>query len=167
LHQIDIMKKQLFSGLLALFLLVAVSQVSAQDRSAGGSSYRNALGLGIEFGDGVTLVGPSYKHFFTPNNVGKFEVLFRDHYTILQAFYEYHRQIENAAGLRWFAGVGIGAGITSNNSAFLLRPEAGLDYKIPDVPLNFSFDWRPTFFIADNSDFEAARFSLGIRYAFN
>lgn len=161
------MKKQFFSGLVVFFLLVSVSQVAAQDRSAGGSSYRNAIGLGIEFGEGFTLIGPSYKHFFTANNVGKFEALFRPNYTILQAFYEYHKQIEGAAGLRWFAGGGIGAGIADYNSAFLLRPEGGLDYKIRDVPIEFSFNWRPTFFIADNSSFEPARFGTGIRYAFN
>jgi hypothetical protein len=49
----------------------------------------------------------------------------------------------------------------------LIRPTGGLDYKINGVPLSFSFDWRPTFFIGENSDFEAARFGLGFRYAFN
>jgi hypothetical protein len=160
------MRKRLFSALVVVFLLLSVLEVSAQ-RSANGSSYRNAIGLGIDFGDGSTLVGPSFKHFFTANNVGKFEVLFGDAFTAIQGFYEFHREIESAAGLRWFAGIGAGAGIAENNSAFLLRPEAGLDYKIENVPLSFSFDWRPTFFIADDSDFEPARFGLGIRFCFN
>lgn len=160
------MRKKLFSALLVVFLLVTVSELSAQ-RSANGSDYRNAIGLGIEFGDGSTLVGPSYKHFFTPEHAGKFEVLFGDNFTVLQGFYEYHREIEGAEGLRWFAGIGAGAGIAENNSAFLLRPEGGLDYKINSVPLSFSFDWRPTFYIGDNSDFEPARFGLGIRFCFN
>ena len=58
------MRKKLFSALLVVFLLVTASELSAQ-RSANGSDYRNAIGLGIEFGDGSTLVGPSFKHFFT------------------------------------------------------------------------------------------------------
>ena len=160
------MRKKLFSALLVVFLLVTASELSAQ-RSANGSDYRNAIGLGIEFGDGSTLVGPSFKHFFIDEHVGKFGVLFGDSYTVLQGFYEYHREIEGAEGLRWFAGIGAGAGIAENNSAFLLRPEGGLDYKVSSVPLSFSFDWRPTFYIGDDSDFEPARFGLGIRFCFN
>lgn len=160
------MRKILFSGLIIVVLLVTASNVSAQ-RSANSSDYENAIGLGIDFGDGSTLVGPSFKHFFTNEHVGKFEVLFGDNYTAIQGFYEYHREIQGAAGLRWFAGVGAGAGIAENNSAFLLKPEGGLDYKIEGAPLSFSFDWRPTFFIGDNSDFEPARFGLGLRFCFN
>ena len=159
------MKTHLLTGFVALFLVGSLN-LSAQDRSAYGSSYRNAIGLGIDFGDGSTLVGPSYKHFFSENNVGKFEVLFGN-YVAIQAFYEYHGDIEGAAGLRWFAGAGAGAALDDDASAFMLKPIGGLDYKINGVPLAFSFDWRPTFFIADNSDFQAARFGLGFRYAFN
>jgi hypothetical protein len=160
------MKTYLLTGFVALLLLGSLN-LSAQDRSAEGSSYTNAIGLGIDFGEGLTLVGPSFKHFFSENNVGKFEVLFGDHYTVIEGFYEYHGQIENAPGLRWFAGAGAGAGLQKSNSSFLIRPTGGLDYKINGVPLSFSFDWRPTFFIGENSDFEAARFGLGFRYAFN
>ncbi len=159
------MRKRLFSVLIVVFLLAAASDVSAQ-RAANGTDYRNAIGLGIDFGNGSTLVGPSYKHFFSENNVGKFEILFGN-YVAIQAFYEYHKMIEGAPGLQWFAGIGAGVGLDENNSAFLLKPTGGLDYKIDDVPLSFSFDWRPTFFIGDNSDFEAGRFGLGLRFAFN
>jgi hypothetical protein len=160
------MRKIVFSGLIVMTLLLGASELSAQ-RTADGSDYRNAIGLGIDFGDGITLVGPSFKHFFSPNNVGTFEVLFGNHYTIIQGFYQYHKEFDGAEGLRWFAGVGAGAGLQENNSAFLIRPTGGLDYKITGVPLSFSFDWRPTFFIAGDSDFQAARFGLGIRFAFN
>jgi len=146
-------------------MLIVVTEVSAH-RSANGSTYRNAIALGIDFGTGSTLVGPSYKHFFGANNVGKFEDLFGN-YVALQAFYEYHKMIGDAPGLQWFAGIGAGVGLDENNSAFLLKPIGGLDYKIDGVPLSFSFDWRPTFFIGDDSDFEAGRFGLGFRFAFN
>jgi hypothetical protein len=159
------MRKRLFSALIVVFLLVSVSEVSAQ-RAANGSSYRNAIGLGIDFGEGATLVGPSFKHFFGENNVGKFEVLFGK-YVAIQGFYEYHKMFDGAPGLQWFAGLGMGVGLDENNSAFLIKPTAGLDYKIDGVPLAFSFDWRPTVFIADESEFRAPRFGLGFRFAFN
>jgi hypothetical protein len=161
------MRKRLFGALIVVFLLVAASDVSAQKAATSGSDYRNAIGLGIDFGNGGTWVGPSFKHFFTENNVGKFEVLFGNNVAVIEGFYEYHREIENAPGLRWFAGIGAGVAIAENNSLFLLRPEGGLDYKITDVPLSFSFDWRPTIGIGDESDFEAGRFGLGIRFCFN
>ncbi len=57
------MKKSLIVGLVAFLLLTGTLEVSAQ-RSAGGSDYRNAIGLGIDFGDGSTLVGPSFETLF-------------------------------------------------------------------------------------------------------
>ena len=160
------MKNNLCGLLVALLLLTGIQQVSAQ-KTASGSDYTNAIGLGIDFGDGQTLVGISGKHFFSANNVGKAEVLFGDGVTFIQAFYEYHKQIENAAGLRWYAGIGPGVALRENNSWFLIRPIGGLDYKINNVPLSFSFDWRPWLSFGNNdTNFEAARFGLGFRFAF-
>lgn len=147
--------------LAALVTGLSIQQANAQ------SSYKTAAGVTIDFGTGQTLVGPALKHFFTPNQAGQFEVLFGDNVTFVEAFYQYHGQIENATGLKWYAGVGPGVAFNDNNSAFLLRPMAGLDYKINNVPLNFSFDWRPWLaFENGGSDFEAARFAFGLRFAF-
>lgn len=152
--------------LFTALVLLAATQANAQ-RSASGSGYKNAIGLGIDFGDGSTLVGPSFKHFFSTNSAVQAEVLFGDNYTIIEGFYLYHREIEGAAGLRWYAGIGAGFGLQKNNSSFLIRPTGGIDYKIGAAPLALSFDWRPTIFVGDNSDFEPARFGLGFRFAFN
>ncbi|MEP7258006.1 MAG: hypothetical protein ABI687_06455 [Flavitalea sp.] len=160
------MKKNLLSAVLALLLLTGALQVSAQ-KSAGGSSYTNGLGLGIDFGDGSTLVGVSGKHFFSENNVGQAEIMFGDHVTYISAYYLYHRQIENAAGLRWFLGFGGSFALYKGGSNFLIRPVGGLDYKINNVPLAVSFDWRPAFRVTHDADFNAARFGLGFRYTFN
>jgi len=147
---------------LALFFIgLCINQANAQ------STYKTAAGVTIDFGTGQTMVGPALKHFFQPNHAGQFEVLFGDNYTIIEAFYQYHGQIENAAGLKWFAGIGPGVGLYEGGSNFLIRPLGGLDYKINNVPLNFHFDWRPTMtFFDGDSDFEAARFSLGFRFTF-
>ncbi|MGB5819426.1 MAG: hypothetical protein WBG90_08055 [Saonia sp.] len=132
------------------------------------SNYTTALGLGIDFGDGQTLVGPSVKHFFTTEHAGMAEVAFGDNVTFLTFLYEYHGQFPNAGGLTWFAGAGPSLAFFDNDTEFLLRPVVGLDFKINNVPLAFSFDWRPWIFFGDNGDtFEPARFGLGFRYAFN
>ena len=38
----------------------------------------------------------------------------------------------------------------------LIRPTAGLDYEVHDVPLNFSFDWRHAFLVTHGTYFSAA-----------
>ncbi len=152
--------------LIALFAILAfgVFQSNAQ------STYTTALGLGIDFGDNSTLVGPSVKHFFTENHVGQGEVTFGDDLTVITALYQYHGEFPNAAGLKWFAGGGVSIALYDGGSDFFLRPTAGLDYKINNVPLAFSFDWRPSVFLGDNNGgdtFQAGRFGLGFRYTFN
>ncbi len=152
--------RNLFS--LAFMLIVfGVSTSNAQ------SNYTTALGLGIDFGDGQTLVGPSVKHFFTENHAGLGEVTFGDNVTYLTLMYQYHDAFPNASGLKWFAGVGPSIAFFDGDSDFLLRPVAGLDFKINNVPLAFSFDWRPWIYFGGDGDFEPARFGLGFRYAFN
>ena len=155
------------SALLIAFLIVAgASQVSAQ-KAANGSDYKNAIGLGINFGNGATLVGPSFKHFFTENHVGAAELLFGDGITSLMAYYQYHKDIEGAPGLKWYAGAGAGFWFGNHNTAFALSPLGGLDYKISGAPICFSFDWRPTMLFGNgDSDFEAGRFGMGFRFAF-
>lgn len=146
---------------LLLIFAFGVFQGNAQ------SNYTTALGLGIDFGDGQTLVGPSVKHFFTSEHAGLGEVTFGDNVTFLTALYQYHGSFPNAGGLKWFAGGGPSIAFFDNQTEFLLRPTVGLDYKINNVPLAFSFDWRPWIYFGDGGDFEAARFGLGFRYTFN
>ncbi len=153
------MKKTTF--FVACFLLLGTLAISAQ------SNYATALGLGIDFGDGQTLVGPSVKHFFTENHAGLGELTFGDNVTFLTLMYQYHKEFPNADGFQWFAGGGPSIAFFDGDSDVLLRPVVGLDYKIANVPLAISFDWRPWIYFGDtNDDFEAARFGLSFRYTF-
>ena len=152
------MKKILFATLLIVSL-----EASAQY----GSGYKTGLGMQVDFGTGSTLVGFDAKHFFDQHNVGEAQLLFGTGVVVLGAQYEYHGDIQNAAGLKWYAGFGPQiAFVKDGGTDLLLRPLIGLDYKINDVPLNFSFDWRPAFQATHGTGFEAARFGLAFRYAF-
>lgn len=155
------MKKIILLAIVAV--AITFSQTSAQ-------SYKNAIGLGLDFGSGQTLVGPSFKHFFNANSAGQAELLFGDHTTRLNLFYQYHQDIKGAPGLDWYIGGGPALNFFSygnyDQTNLLLIPMAGLDFKIPGAPINLAFDWRPTAFIGDNSDFEAGRFGFGFRFAF-
>ena len=147
---------------MALFSFLFVKQASAQK----GSSYENAVGMRVEFGsDYGTFAGFSGKHFFNENVAGELQLLFGDA-TLIEPEIQYHGNIENAEGLRWLIGFGPGVVFSHGTTDFLLRPLAGLDYKINDVPLNFTFDWRPAFVVTHGSDFNAARFGLAVRYCF-
>jgi len=132
------------------------------------TSYSGAAGLGIDFGDGATFVGPSAKFFLAEEHAVQPEILFANGATLIQGLYEYHGNIEGADGLKWFAGAGPGIQLFEGGSSFLLRPTGGLDFKLDSVPLAFSFDWRPALVFFDGgSTFQAARFGLGFRYVFN
>lgn len=142
----------------SIFLTVFTGSASAQ-------AYKTGIGLGIDFGDGATLVGPAIKHFFTPNSAVKGELLFGSGATFIQAFYQYHGAFSEARNLSWYVGGGPSVGFGNNNSAFYLVPMGGLDYKIPDAPIALSFDWRPRLYLGDGgSDFEPARFGIGFNY---
>ena len=146
-------------------LLIIGSIFLADSGSASAQSYKTGVGLGIDFGDGATLVGPAIKHFFTPQSAVKGELLFGSGATFLQAFYQYHGAFSEGRGLSWYLGGGPSVGFGNGNSAFYLVPMAGIDFKIPDAPIAMSFDWRPRLYLGDGgSDFAAGRFGLGFNY---
>ena len=149
--------------LIAVFcsaLLIFSSNVQAQ--------YKTAAGLLIDVGDGATLVGPHIKNFFTPNHGGEGALLFGSGLTVLQAQYQYHKEIDGAQGLQWYLGVGPSFIFSEgSDSDISLVSSLGLDYKIPNAPLSFSFDWRPRLmFYEGDSEFLPGRFGLGFRFVF-
>jgi hypothetical protein len=149
--------KKIAIATIALFI-IGLSQVNAQ------SDYKKAVGLGIDFGTGFTLVGPSAKYFFKENQVAQAEVLFGSGITGVTFLYQYYGNIPSGNGLKWFAGIGPSFIFIGGGTTFSARPNVGLDYKLDTIPLSFSFDWRPDIIISDDGGFQVARFGLGIRY---
>ncbi|WP_457269138.1 hypothetical protein [Pedobacter sp. UYEF25] len=155
------MKKILFTILAAggLFLF--------SNNTAFAQNYKTGAGLGIDFGDGSTLVGPTIRHHFSKNGAVQGEVLFGSNATFIQAFLQYNAAIPGAKGLDFFAGGGPSVGIGNGSSAFYLIPMGGLDYKFDGAPIALSLDWRPRIYIGDNnSSTNVGRFGLGFRYTF-
>ena len=174
----------MFSRILSVMALAVTLQLTTAGTANAqkGSTYENAIGMRLEVGsDYGTQVGVSGKHFFDAHNAGEAQVLFGNRITMINLEYQYHGDIPNAAGLKWVAGIGSGIAFSKKYSSYdyywesyystgggtdiLIRPVLGLDYKINNVPLNFSFDWRPAFVVTHGTSFAAARFGLGFRYA--
>jgi len=161
--------RKLFIPLLAVGFALGLTQTAqAQAR------YKTALGLGVDVGDGPTLVGPQVKHFFDGQNAGNAQVLFADHATTLGVDYSYNQAIRGANGLNWYVGVGpqltfverSNYWFSDDRTYFAIRPAVGLEYTIPTAPLAFHFDWKPWWNLTNDSNFEPARFTLGFKFAF-
>lgn len=140
------------------------NESKAQD---GGADYNTAIGLtvgGIDFRG----VGISAKHFFKPSAAGEANLTFYDYAISIDVLYEYHSDIANAAGLKWYVGGGPSLIIPEGGGdvGIGLVPVIGLDYKFNEIPINLAFDWRPFFLLTPDTDFEASSFGLSIRYAF-
>src|SRR5690606_29156549 len=121
----DVMKKVLLSAAVVAALLFGAQETKAQ------TPYTTALGLGIDLGDGATLVGPQIKHNFGGYNAVNAQVLFGSGATYIGADYSYNKGIQGANGLTWYVGLGPQLGFGGGSTAFFLRPAAGLEFKVP------------------------------------
>ena len=163
------MKKR--SNILKMMSLVAACMLainlSAQTET-NLSSYRLGGGILIDLGDGGTLVGPHVKYFFDQHNAGEAAVLFGRGVTTVQGIYTYNLGFPEVDGLRWNIGAGPSVVFGSGSTLFSIMGTIGLEYVVPTAPFSLGVDWRPRFYIYDSETyFEAARFSLGLRYTFN
>ncbi|WP_112379011.1 hypothetical protein [Flagellimonas maritima] len=150
-----------------LFFIIALTLLFTLNTNAQ-TSYKGAVGLGIDLYDNATFVGPSAKYFFSEKHVGQADLGFEDNATILTFLYSYHKQFVGAPGLRWYAGIGPSIILIDDfDNIFSLRPHAGLDFKIDGVPIVFNFDWRPAIALSDAGETEGGAFGFGIQYAFN
>jgi hypothetical protein len=81
----------------------------------------------------------------------------------VEALYDFVYRPLGGEAFYWYAGVGASMLI---DDPFLLGAsgEIGLSYKFNNVPLSLSADWRPTFYIIENTDFHAGGFGVNLRY---
>lgn len=146
-------------------VLLCVTTAFGQSKSTNSSSYKNALGVKVWDGGGI-----SFKHFGNSNNAVELIGYFWNQGTRITGLYEIHAPISGASGLQWY--IGPGAHIGFYNSKYGDRSFAGidgvlgLDYKFKGAPINMSIDWQPSFEFGDNRGFVGSWGGLGIRYTF-
>ena len=130
-----------------------------------GTSYRTAIGVKFYPG-GVTL-----KHFVASNAALEFIGYFWERGSRITGLYEYHGNISDGGGLRWY--IGPGAHVAFYNSKFFAGGQTvgidgvlGLDLKLNHIPINLSIDWQPSYEFGDYNGFTSAWGGFAIRYTF-
>lgn len=149
--------------LAVVVFLTTISQ--AQNSSTNSSSYKNALGVKVLDGGGIT-----FKHFVSGNNALEFIGYFWNRGTRITGLYEIHGPISGASGLKWYIGPGAHIGFYNTkygDGSFVgLDGVLGLDYKFKGAPINMSIDWQPSFEFGDNRGFVGSWGGFAVRYTF-
>lgn len=142
--------------LLTLCLCLALcfgSELQAQE------GYKDAIGLRAG-----NLGGISYKRFL--NYPSAIEGILGFNYQngrlyTLTGLYEYHVFINYDLNL--FIGAGLTLGANADEFRLLGEAIAGIEYTLPDFPLSFSLDFKPSFHVF-KSTFFFNEYALTVRY---
>lgn len=123
--------------------------------------------VGLRFGYPLSV---TYKTFISETAALEGYVGYRNYagsvsFFNINAAYQIHQDIEDVDQLQWYYGGGGNIAFWSGdfldrNTSIGISGYAGLSYTFPDIPLNLSIDWVPTFFINGNAGF-ANGFSAG------
>jgi len=155
------MKRTLF----AILLMVSVFFTSQ------GQVYDNAIGL-----RGGVFSGISFKHFIGQNTALEGILDSRWHGFQLVGLMEYHQDIRNPEGLRWFYGYGAHLGFyqgryiswadDQNYTIIGIDGIIGLEFVFREIPVSLSVDWKPYFDLFGHSGFGGDGGALSVRYTF-
>jgi hypothetical protein len=130
-----------------------------------GTTYKNALGVKIWDGAGIT-----FKSFGASKNAVEVIGYFYKSGTRITGLYEIHNNISGTPGLKWYVGPGAHVGFYNTkfgNGTFAgIDGVLGLDLKINKAPINLSIDWQPSYEFGDSRGFVGSWGGVGIRYAF-
>ncbi len=143
------------SVLMIVFAIASFTVASAQDYN---------WGVGVRLG-GETG-GASVKYKF--NSVNALEGIFSTPWKsglMFTALYERYIPVIDR-GFHFYYGAGAHVGDLARKFAFGVDGIIGLEYKLLNVPLAFSLDYKPNFNIVEKARFYPADIALGIRVAF-
>lgn len=157
------MKKYL--GTIVVCLLISFT-ASAQN-------YKTGIGVRGGLGSGVTI-----KHFTKPEVALEGIVATRWQGFYFVGLWEKHAAIQDVDGLTWFYGLGGHIGSWDGDSSpWFNDPNRrqttvigvdgiiGLDFTIPNAPINFQLDYKPAFNLIGYSGFWGDTFALSVRFA--
>lgn len=171
------MKKLLFVLSICILALVVFPE-QAQAQGQRGSDYQTSAGLRLS-----PFYGASVKHFIQGSHA--LEGILHSSWDALKitGLYEIHQPLLDEPGLRYYYGGGAHLGFTGpryvgrrldgydRGTYGLVGIDGiiGAEYTIqdPDIPLNISLDWKPTFDFAPTPWFHGSELAITVRYIFN
>ena len=146
---------------IALSVLVFTAVASAQPRALGvrfGGAGVNGFGYGAEL---------SYQHIGGP---GFIEVDLGWSNIGINGTAAWDCIFANADNFNFYVGPGVNAGFYDfgGDIDFNLgvAGQLGIEYQIGSIPLNISFDWRPTFYVIPSTHFSPFGAAFSLRYRF-
>jgi len=128
-------------------------------------STANAQELGIRFGD-VLGNDVAIDGVFS---LGEFSRLHADvsfgNDVGIEVLYDFfYKPLGDTRGLNWY--IGVGPSLYLSDPVFLgASGEIGLEYHF-DFPMAIGADWRPTFWLIEETDFRGDSFGINVRYVF-
>jgi hypothetical protein len=135
------------------FCIVISSSVKAQD-------YKGALGVRFSSKAALVNTSVSLKYFFDEKIAAEGLITPGDPFA-LGLLIEWHAPL--VTNLKYFYGGGLYAGFSGDRRVGL-HGVIGLDYKIPNIPLNFSIDWKPELTLAKEFSFEPQALGATARF---
>lgn len=159
-----------------LFFLFAFLGAVLFSNAIHAQSYNSAIGLRL----GVPL-SVSYKTFLSESNALELFAGFRGYagysWVNVGALYQIHKPINSVDNLQWYFGGGASAFFYNYDAGFSdagsfglgIMGNLGLDYKLPNTPINISADWVPTIYIGSGylTGFGGGYGALAVRYTLN
>lgn len=144
------MMKKLF--VMAVFLIAGLFQTTAQE-------------VGIRFGE-MTGNNVAVDGIFSLGEFSRIHanVSFGEDGVGVDALYDFlYKPLGD--GFNWY--VGVGPSMYIDNPFYLgVSGEIGIEYHFNNAPIAIGLDYRPTFWIIEETDFDAGGFGLNIRYVF-
>lgn len=156
------MKKRILSVAIVLLMVVSANAQNSAD-------YRTAIG--VKFYPGAITL----KHFVNEKAAVEALGYFYNNGFRLTGLYEFHFDIPDVNGLKWYVGPGAHLGfyntryknnnnISDGGVAIGVDGVIGLDYKVPSAPLNLSLDFQPSIEFGDYNGYGGSWGGIAIRY---
>ena len=157
------------------FLTIAlfITFLSIFSQTTYGQNYKNAIGLRAGSYSGI-----SYKQFVSAKNAfeiyGLLRIYDKYNFTNFTGVYQVHNDIPNVSALKWYYGFGATVGFNGYKNTYLgkkitganigILGTVGLDLALKDIPISFSLDWSPTFYLNNGGGFYGDYAHFAIRY---
>ena len=113
--------------------------------------------------------GLSVKHKMNASSAieGILSIPYDNGFLITGLYEKYVPVISNGFNFYYGGGAHIGS-LTHSDDNFRLGIDGvvGLEYKIPEVPIAFSLDYKPAFDIITDAEFHFTDFGLSVKYVF-